>query len=81
MEEASLLEQLSDDQKNRLEDLQCEPTDWEESLSDADLDEFDDEQVGSSEKPFENRFLCLEETFQKVAQNETKLPDLPDEKP
>ncbi|EER19651.1 hypothetical protein Pmar_PMAR012634 [Perkinsus marinus ATCC 50983] len=81
MEEASLLEQLRDDQKNRLEDLQCEPTDLEECLSDADLDEFDDEQVGSSEKPFENRFLFLEETLREVAQNETKLPDFLDEKP
>ncbi|EER06731.1 hypothetical protein Pmar_PMAR007447 [Perkinsus marinus ATCC 50983] len=34
-----------------------------------------------SERPFENRFPLLDETLYEVAQNETKLPDLLDEKP
>lgn len=45
MEQTSLLDQLSDEQKKRLEDLKCQATDLEECLSDADIEEFDDGQV------------------------------------
>ncbi|KAF4673876.1 Translation initiation factor 3 subunit b [Perkinsus olseni] len=49
MEQTSLLDQLSDEQKKRLEDLKCEPTDLEECLSDADPEEFDDGQIPRDE--------------------------------